>query len=90
MAIPVKDINQLSKEKNQNYSQVIYKVSDTESYVCHAEMNGETITVASPVWRIKKIVSTGTSPVITKISYADFDDRFNKIASSYNSYTYLA
>lgn len=89
MALPIKDINQLQKERNQNYTTVVFKVSDLISYVCQAEVNGETITTASAVWRVKKIVKSGSSPELTKVSFANFDDRFVHIADNYATFTYL-
>ena len=90
MALPIRDINQLQKEKNQNYTKIVYTVSESIIYVCDAEVTGETISASSSVWRIKKIETVAGSPETVKISYANFDDRFIHVASSYNTYTYLA
>lgn len=87
MSYNTKDINQLIKEKNQKYITAIYEASATVTYVCHAEITGSAVALSDAVWRIQKIDTSGTP---TKISYADFSDTFDKVASSYASYTYLS
>lgn len=87
MSYNTKDINQLIKEKNQKYITAIYEASATVTYVCHAEITGSPIALSDAVWRITKIDNSSTPK---KISFADFTDTFNKVASSYATYTYLS
>lgn len=86
MAYNTKDINQLIKEKNQKYTTAIYEASATVTYVCHAVITGTPVALSDAVWRITKIDNSSTPK---KISFADFSDTFDKVASSYASYTYL-